>query len=104
MSIVGDVLGLGSQTLLTGTVTSFNSLGITFSAIGPDTKYPGLLSALGIPSGLDFNYANTEIMFDGTNVNFANVSNTAVPDGGLTAILLGGVLMGIEALRRRVRV
>jgi len=28
---------------------------------------------------------------------------TPVPDGGVTLLLLGGVLVGLEALRRRLR-
>lgn len=32
-----------------------------------------------------------------------NVSTPSVPDGGMTLMLLGGALVGLEALRRRVR-
>jgi hypothetical protein len=34
---------------------------------------------------------------------FASVQSTSVPDGGMTLMLLGGALVGLEALRRRFR-
>ncbi len=35
---------------------------------------------------------------------YASGGPTSVPDGGMTLILLGGALVGLEALRRRLRV
>jgi hypothetical protein len=37
------------------------------------------------------------------NTGLVGATLTAVPDGGMTLILLGGALVGIESLRRRVR-
>jgi hypothetical protein len=34
---------------------------------------------------------------------FTNI-RTSVPDGGMTLMLLGGALVGLETLRRRYRV
>lgn len=122
LTVVGKVpslFGLGTYTALSGTTLlsgTITSAGVTagalstdpniFNAVGPDTKLPDLLSALGVPAEASFAYASTDIYYSPSgSVNSASVSNTAsVPDGGLTGMLLGGVLIGIEALRRRVRV
>jgi hypothetical protein len=37
------------------------------------------------------------------NTGPVDVSTPAVPDGGMTLMLLGGAFIGLEALRRRVR-
>ena len=39
-----------------------------------------------------------------TGVMDASNTNRTVPDGGMTLMLLGGALVGLEALRRKVRV
>lgn len=112
ITIVGAVtnLNVNSTTLLSGTISSFSydvsQNRYTFTASGPDSKDSGLLSALHIPLTADFNYAQTEVGVDSNHkVTGSKVKNTAsVPDGGVSAMLLAGALLGIETLRRKMRV
>jgi hypothetical protein len=40
----------------------------------------------------------------GSNTFYATTTPTSVPDGGVTLMLLGGTLVGLETMRRRLRV
>jgi hypothetical protein len=50
----------------------------------------------------DPNTAAAYIDYNGTSTQ-VDLSVSAVPDGGVTLMLLGGVLVGLDTLRRRVR-
>ena len=87
---VSDANG-GSLLLLSSTARTFTITGsYTGSVVSPITLQ--LFSA-----------TNS----DGTGGNVLAISQsafgTSVPDGGMTVMLLGGALVGLEALRRRVR-
>ena len=68
---------------------------------GVQTAYTNMLSALGTNTG---NVANYDWMTPGTNGSNQYQGLVTVPDGGLTLMLLGGALVGLETLRRRFRV
>jgi hypothetical protein len=116
ISIVGSIPSLGifaPVILLSGnlscgvTVVKSDPTTASLTACGTDTKYSGLLLALGIPTNTVF--SNFGFV---TGVNPANsgspytaistdMTNTAVPDGGSTLGLLGMGMLGLGYLRRR---
>jgi hypothetical protein len=107
ITIVGAIpdLGLASQVLLSGSYNGSTPGVLTFTGNGPDTKSAALLAVLGVPGFASFNFGQTNI-FNPLNgaVIFADVSNFAdTPDGGVTAMLLGGAMLGIHTLRRKLR-
>jgi hypothetical protein len=107
VTVVGAVadLGLASQTLLTGTYTQFTGNALLFAGRGNDTKSRAMLAKLGVPGFAGFTFGQTNIYnpLNGSAI-FADVSNFAdTPDGGVTAMLLGGAMLGIHTLRRKLR-
>lgn len=110
ISITGAIptLGIGSETLLSGTFTSFtaNTAGLS-NATGPDTKAADLLATLGL-TGARFNYFGFTLtaQFDPNTGTYSTTStdmrNTAVPEPA-TIVLFGTLLFGCGiGLRRRV--
>jgi hypothetical protein len=110
-TIVGDVTGLvADMTLLWATgpaVVSGGSDVISLKLREPDAKNSVLLTALGIPVTTKWllMYATFQTA-PGSNgvVSSVDIQNVSVPDGGVTLMLLGGALVGLETLRRRLRV
>jgi hypothetical protein len=81
---------------------------------GTDTKDPLLLNFYGEPSGKIWDFSgsvhttavgafNPTTGFSVQSAGSTDVLNS-VPDGGLTLMLLGGAMAGLEGLRRRFRV
>jgi hypothetical protein len=81
----------------------------------PSLDNSGLL--FGLTNGNEFNiFSNSNLpstaleytFYDnnGANINgnFNVITTSTTPDGGMTLMLLGGVLVGLETLRRKVRV
>ena len=102
----------------TGTITiSSSTVSLVF---GPLSGSPYALVSASDPrtgnSAWTFNFGNVQYWVDKTTpinptttggglstINGA-ISSSAVPDGGVTLMLLGGALFGLETLRRRFRV
>ena len=105
ISIVGDVLGIGSMTLLSG---SFNSFSLTsypgptevFQADGPDTKSNNLLIELGVDPSTQFEFFGFSIESANGNVVSTDIINTAVPVPA-AVWLFGSGLLGLVGIARR---
>jgi hypothetical protein len=117
IKIVGGVSALGipvGTQLLSGSISKFDFdtglLGIlgAFSATGPDSKSPLLLTALGLPTNTPFEYFGFSIGFDKTpfndnhtyNVVSAHIVNTQVPEPS-TLLLMGLGISGLAGWRRK---
>jgi hypothetical protein len=118
ISITGSVpdLGVASTTLLSGSFTSFSVGGnctgtstacnLSISGFGPDAKDAGLLSALGLPSTLGFEFFGFTIDTQFNSVtgsgtaDSTDIANTAVPEPA-TLLLLGSGLMGMGWFGRK---
>ena len=116
ISIVGAIPALGilsPVTLLTGNLSCGVNILVSsptsasLSACGSDTKYSGLLIALGLsPTTAFANFGfvtavNTNNGGSPYTAISTDMTNTAVPDGGTTAGLLGMGMLGLGYLRRR---
>ncbi len=118
ITITGGVpaLGIGSATtLLSGTFSYVSAVGgsnsFAFYGQGPDTKDPGLLTALGINPNAAFNFMSFSLganligggsPYTVTSTDIQNVSTTTgevpIPP---TVWLLGAGLIGLVGLRRK---
>ena len=111
INIVGTIAALGittSETLLSGTLTSFtaNANGLT-NASGPDTKAANLLTAIGLPTNTTFNLFGFSLTTSGTvnadgnaTVASTDIRNTSTPEPG-TLVMFGSGLLGLAGIIRR---
>jgi hypothetical protein len=71
--------------------------------IGCITANGGVIDLTGISGGShELRFDTYQLHGDGYGLLYAG-SVTSVPDGGMTLMLLGGVLVGLETLRRKFR-
>jgi hypothetical protein len=123
-SIVGSVpdLPLAEVTLVSGTISSFSFTAEAFGAFlqleGPDTKYPGLLDALGVAPGTAFSLFGVSLAagpltdcgdgnpqpcytaFSTDLANHGDGGSTAIPEPA-TLMLMGAGLLGVARARGR---
>jgi hypothetical protein len=110
-SIVGGIPSLSiadGTTLLSGTISTFSIQ--TFGSIenfqitGPDTKNPGLLTALGLSTTTPFAYATLALAYHTDQGDFESVDviNQAVPEPA-TLLLWGAGMIGFGLLRNRMK-
>jgi hypothetical protein len=85
----GDNLATGNAPVTGGNALIQNSVVFTLSGISPGFN----------PDST--NITNVSFQY-GTALNEPNVPGTSVPDGGVTLVLLGSALMGVETLRRKL--
>jgi hypothetical protein len=122
LTITGTGPGGSSGTLLSGSIISAEYQAGTFKvalAAGDDTKNVNLLTFFGEPAGLTWQFSgqvNTSTAppppvnildpagFSLQSTGSTDVKNSEVPDGGMTVMLLGCALVGLESLRRKFRV
>ena len=100
--------------LLTGAITSATYSDHIITLVGTDTKDTLLTNFFGAPPDQTWDFQITIHMKDAAAAVFSNVKSigstdisnqfTTVPDGGMTLMLLGSVLAGLETLRRRLKV
>ena len=107
-------------TLMTGSLVSATFIGNSIKLVlanGADTKDPYLVQYFGLRPGAttwEFSgtvHTTTAVIDSATTHAFhttaghsTDISNSAtVPDGGVTLMLLGSALVGLETLRRKVR-
>lgn len=119
-TVFNGLIQIATGNLITGsfTGTPYFSGGnpfSTFGSFGIDTKNIDLLAFYGILNN-SFSFANTEIASTSTfgadgsfrsqvvNADINNMENPGVPDGGATIALFGLALLGVESLRRKMRI
>jgi hypothetical protein len=111
-TVNGGVTGLlaGNIDLVVGSPVAVVSAGSDVVALKftqPDTKNLDMLGLLGIPIDTKWQlmYATFQTSGTGTvrNVSSVDIQNLSVPDGGVTLMLLGCALVGLETLRRKFR-
>jgi hypothetical protein len=109
ITLTGAISGLGitdeNTQLLSGSFTSWNyeTVGLfsVFSGTGPDVKNAALLTALGLPIDLAFQFFTFAIQVDNLGqVVSVDLANVAVPIPG-AAWLFGSALLGVVAVGRR---
>jgi len=110
ITISGAIAGLSiaSETLLSGTITSFtaNANGLQ-NASGPDTKAANFLTALGLPTTTTFQLFGFSLTTTGVlNANNSDtvvstdIRNTSTPEPG-TLVMFGSGLLGLAGIIRR---
>lgn len=94
--------GTGGIVNYLGTVDLSN---FAYSGANPDLQYLAQMNSGVLVTTFQFTAATSLTALEtGTHTTSYSGSVTPVPDGGLTAMLLGGVLVGLETLRRKFRV
>jgi hypothetical protein len=102
----------GNITLSPGTYTVLHDDGATLTlggGLGMVINSPSPTSTISsqyVYGGASGNTVSFDLWYMGTNTNPEELQlmSSAVPDGGMTLMLLGGVLVGLESLRRKFRV
>jgi hypothetical protein len=102
---VSNLFGTSEQTAFGGTPGDFEVLLYTATGVfSGNTAYSFSVSpslAAGTVVGVGDVNGNKSFATPWTTAGLVN--GHSVPDGGMTLMLLGGALVGLEALRRRVR-
>jgi hypothetical protein len=111
LTLVGSIPGLvnSSENLVLGSFAGHSAGGgggfLVFSGFGPDTKYEGLLAAVGLPLDMPFNYfdfnISTQLAAGGAfTVTSTDLSNSGKVPEPISLILLGSGLVGAGLYRR----